>query len=209
MSENKTEEIKATVTEQLQKLQALKHRTYFHGNGASGIKHNPHRGQGRILSLLKIKEEISQRELSYLLDMSKQSLAELLAKLESSGYITRKTSDSDKRILTISLTSEGKKAADEIDDSTAETPKALDCLNDEELQVFSEYLGRIIKSYESQYPDEDFEERRKMMDEFMSSHGRGFGKRGGHRHRTYHSSEENCDGHRGREHNRGQRGHEE
>jgi len=133
-----------------------------------------------------MKDEISQRELSYLLDMSRQSIAELLAKLENSGYITREASAADKRILTIKLTDEGKKAADEVGDTTSETPQALNCLNDEELQTFSKYLGRVIKNYEEQYPEEDFEERRKKMEEFKSGYNRGYGRRHGHYHRGGH-----------------------
>lgn len=39
------------------------------------VRQQRHIGQGRVLAILKLKPEISQRDLSYLLDMSKQSLA--------------------------------------------------------------------------------------------------------------------------------------
>ncbi len=167
-------EIKSTITEQLQQLQMLMHRASFHDFMGGGKTHNPHRGQGRVLAMLKIKPEISQKELTYLLGMSKQSLAELLTKLEKSGYITREPSEEDKRVMTVKLTEEGMKAADDVDDNTLETSKILDCLNDDELAAFSEYLGRVIKRYEEQFPDEDFEQRRKLMEEFMSRHSHGF-----------------------------------
>ena len=80
-------EIKTTVTEQLEQLQMLMHRASFHNFMGNGMARNPLRGQGRVLAILKMKPEISQRELTYLLNMSKQSLAELLAKLEMSGHI--------------------------------------------------------------------------------------------------------------------------
>ncbi|QAT60176.1 MULTISPECIES: MarR family winged helix-turn-helix transcriptional regulator [Tissierellales] len=175
-------EIKVVINEQLQQLQMLMHRASFHDFIRGGWVHNPYRGQGRVLAILKMKPEISQKELTYLLNMSKQSLAELLAKLEKSGYITREPSEEDKRIMTIKLTEEGMKAAENVDDKTLETEKILDCLNDEELAAFSDYLGRIIKRYEEQFPDEDFEQRHKSMEEFMSQHGygHGFGGFGGH-----------------------------
>jgi DNA-binding MarR family transcriptional regulator len=163
-------EIKITVTEQLEQLQMLMHRASSHN---FMMARNPLRGQGRVLTILKMKPEISQRELTYLLNMSKQSLAELLAKLERNGHIVREPSEDDKRVMTVKLTEEGMKAADNVDDETSEAVKILDCLNDEELAVFSEYLGRIIKRYEEQFPDEDFEERRKVLREFMSHHGHG------------------------------------
>jgi len=165
-------EIKGIINGQLQQLQMLMHRTMFSHFGKA---HNPHRGQGRVLAILKLKPVISQKELTYLLNMSKQSVAELVTKLKKSGYITREPSEEDKRIMTIRLTEEGAKAADHTDDSEPETLKIFDCLNDDELSTFSEYLGRIIKQYEDQFPDEDFEERRKYMEKFMSAHGNDFG----------------------------------
>lgn len=173
-------EIKTTITEQLQQLQMLMHRASFHGFMGGGV-HNPHRGQGRVLAILKMKPEISQKELTYLLNMSKQSLAELLAKLEKSGYITREQSEEDKRVMTIKLTEEGAKVVEDTDDATSDTTKILDCLNDEELTAFSDYLNRIIKRYEEQFPG-DYDERRKMMEAFMFRYGHehGFGGHGDH-----------------------------
>lgn len=184
-------ETKTLIKEQLGQLQMLMHRVSFHG--FKGGMHNPHRGQGRVLTILKMKPEISQKELGYLLNISKQALAELISKLEKNGYITREHSEEDKRAMIVMLTEKGEKAIDG-DNKICQTSKAFDCLNDEELSTFSEYLGRIIKNYEDQFPDEDFEQRRKMMKKFMSSYGAADGhghdlsfccgfKGRGHRHR--------------------------
>lgn len=167
-------DIKATITEQMQQLQMLMHRAMFHD--FFGGVHNPHRGQGRVLAILKLKPEISQKELTYLLNMSKQSLAELLAKLEKNGYITREPSTDDPRSKTIRLTEEGAKAAGDVDDTVYDAARVLDCLNDEELGHLSDYLARIITRYEEQFPDDDYEERRRMMEQFMSQHGHGHGR---------------------------------
>ena len=167
-------DIKATITEQLQQLQMLMHRAYFHD--FFGGAHNPHRGQGRVLAILKLKPEISQKELTYLLNMSKQSLAELLAKLEKSGYVTREQSEDDPRSKIIKLTEEGARTAEDMDDAVSDTGKILECLTDEELNNLSGYLARIIKRYEEQFPDDDYEERRKMIEQFMSQHGHGHGR---------------------------------
>lgn len=167
-------DIKATITEQLQQLQMLMHRAYFHD--FFGGAHNPHRGQGRVLAILKLKPEISQKELTYLLNMSKQSLAELLAKLEKSGYITREQSEDDPRSKIIKLTEAGARTAGDMDDAVSDTGKILECLTDEELNNLSGYLARIIKRYEEQFPDDDYEERHKMMEQFMSQHGHGHGR---------------------------------
>jgi DNA-binding MarR family transcriptional regulator len=178
-TKGKMNEIKTTIVEQLQQLQMLMHRTSFHSFMRGGKVHSPHRGQGRVLAILMMKPEISQRELTYLLGMSKQSLTELLVKLEKSGYITREPSQEDKRVMTVRLTEAGMKAAEDIDDDRPETEKILDSLNDEELAAFSDYLGRIIKRYEQLFPDEDFDRRRKMMEEFVSRYGHGRGRGSG------------------------------
>lgn len=168
------DEIRNTITGQLQQLQMLMHRTMVNH---FGNRHNPRRGQGRVLAILKLKPEMSQKELTYLLNMSKQSVAELLMKLEKRGYITREPSEDDKRILTVRLTEEGEKATDNAYASDPDMLTVLDCLNDDELSTFSEYLQRIITRYEEQFPDKDFEERRRYMERFMSSYGHGYHNR--------------------------------
>ena len=159
-------EIKNTVSRQLQQLQTLMHRIMFSRYGKT---RSPHRGQGRVLAILKLKPVMSQKELTYLLNMSKQSVAELAAKLEKSGYITREPSEEDKRIMTIRLTDKGAKAADNTDDSEPDMLKILDCLNNDELTAFSDYLDRIIGQCEGMRSNEDFEAHRKYVERFMSS----------------------------------------
>lgn len=163
-------EIKGIITGQLQQLQMLMHRTMLN---RFGLTHNPHRGQGRVLAILKLKPIISQKELTYLLNMSKQSVAELVTKLEKNGYITREPSEEDKRVMTIRLTEEGAKASESTAENESDTLNVLDCLDDAELSALSEYLGRMIAQYEEQFPDEDFEERRRYMEKFMLSYGHG------------------------------------
>jgi hypothetical protein len=77
-------------------------------HGAVG---DPTRGQGRVLALLAVKPETTQRELSFLLDMRQQSLSELLAKLEEKGFVTREKSEQDGRVTVVKLTEAGAAAA--------------------------------------------------------------------------------------------------
>lgn len=123
-------EIKIMVNEQ---LQMLMHRAEF---SLSRRGHNPLRGQGRVLAILKLKPEMSQKELTYLLNMSKQSVAELIKKLEKENYITREASIKDKHMMIIKLTQKGSNAAEETDDISLENTTLLDCLNKEELFIF-------------------------------------------------------------------------
>jgi DNA-binding MarR family transcriptional regulator len=117
---------------------------------------NPYRGQGRILSILKLKNEISQKDLGFLLDMRNQSLMELLSKLEKSGYITRRPSEEDRRTMIVTLTEEGKAAADNPENGETELSGIFDCLNEEEAGKLIEYLDRLIAALEKELGrDED------------------------------------------------------
>jgi DNA-binding MarR family transcriptional regulator len=129
-----------------------------------------------------MKPEIGQRELGFLLGTSKQALAELLAKLESSGFVAREPSKEDRRAMTIRLTDEGESAAARAADrgKNEGAQDVFDCLNEEELNALSGYLGRIIERCEEGLPGEPREERRKAMAHCGCGrcHGRDEGGRG-------------------------------
>jgi DNA-binding MarR family transcriptional regulator len=113
-----------------------------------------HRGQGRILSLLKIKPEMSQKELASILDIRPQSLGELLGKLEKAGYITRTPSDADRRVMDIHLTEAGKTATKE--PGEGEGPGGMfECLDESERETFAGYLDRITEHLEAQLGNDD------------------------------------------------------
>ncbi len=154
MEDNTINEKDFDLTEQFTRIQWLLHRYNLHNRLAYGPMGDPHRGQGRILKLLKLQPEISQKDLSYLLDMRPQSLGEILVKLERNGYITITPSESDKRVMIIKLTEEGEKLSNEKPDM--DTP--FNCLTEEEQNIFSEFLTRIAESLEKQLGREKFEQ---------------------------------------------------
>lgn len=125
------------------------------------------RGQGRILAMLKIKDGISTKELSYLLGIRVSSLNETLAKMEKNGYILRKPSDTDRRISVIYVTEKGRKETFE----QAEAPTIFACFSDEEKDVFIGYLDRLIAELEAQDTSEFFRDNHseKWM-EMMKDH---------------------------------------
>lgn len=132
---------------------------------------NPHRGQGRVLSVLKTRPEISQKELTDLMNMSKQSLAELIGKLEKSGYIKREPSERNSRVFNISLTAGGAAVADKLEDTPPEIAQLFDCLSDEEVNTFSEYLKRITEEMAKQFLGSGTDLHEQMLKEFMKNHG--------------------------------------
>ena len=170
MSENEL-----TISEQMERLQTLMHRIVFHRYVSEGKPtRNPYRGQGRVLAALSVEPEISQKDLTQQLGMSKQSLAELLGKLEKNGMIKRTQSETDKRSVIVRLLPEGRKAASELGDFDCDVEPIFDCLNEEERRQFGEYLQRIIARCADSFPGESTEERMERMESFLSYHNYGF-----------------------------------
>lgn len=163
--------MKDIVYEKLIKLEHIMHRQQMQRFGGMGGSRSPRRGQGRVLSILKMKPEISQKELTYLLDMSKQALAELLAKLEKSGYIVREPSQEDRRVSNVKITSAGMEAAESMTEDPQDMVELLDCLSEDELAVFGEFLDRILRNFEEKYMNtEAFAQRRKAFEQFSNEH---------------------------------------
>ncbi|OBZ16168.1 hypothetical protein A8L34_27455 [Bacillus sp. FJAT-27264] len=137
--------------EKLAKLQWLLQRKQFKTHAAVGPMADTSRGQGRILAFLRMKDGISTKDLSYMLDIRVSSLNELLAKLEKAEYITRRPSETDKRIILIYLTEKGQKEEEqEIDGGNI-----FSGLSPEEQVTFGEYLTRVIAALEEELGTEE------------------------------------------------------
>lgn len=172
------------IYEKLSTLQWLMKRYQMFCQAEAGPFADTTRGQGRILAMLKIQPEIATKELAYLLGIRQQSLNELLNKLEKNGYVERKPSENDKRVMIVHLTEKGKQTKQ----PETDYKKIFDCLLPEELQQLSQYLDRIIEAFQSQTGNASEENdmagwmsqaRERMGDEhfeqLMSMHERAFG----------------------------------
>ncbi len=132
--------------EKLAKLQWLLQRQHLKTHAAVGPMADTSRGQGRILAFLRMKDGISTKDLSYMLDIRVSSLNELLAKLEKAEYITRKPSETDKRIILIYLTQKGQEeVGQELDRGNI-----FSRLLPEEQVAYGEYTDRIIMTLEEE-----------------------------------------------------------
>ncbi|MDR3063582.1 MAG: MarR family transcriptional regulator [Methanobrevibacter sp.] len=131
-------------------------RHHRHHHKIKGI--DPYKGQGRVISLLKIQPEIMQKELGYLLDISTQALAEILNKLEKKGYITREQSKKDRRSFVIKLTDSGREAVPEENYKRNYNyiEESFDCLDDEEQENLINYLDKIIENIENEIDGNEF-----------------------------------------------------
>lgn len=140
--------------EKFSKLQWLLRRHHMMNHAGHGPFADTTRGQGRVLAMLKIQPEISTKDLSYILGIKVASLNELLNKLEKGGYIVRKPSETDKRIMIIHLTEKGKSAQQADTDYSS----IFNCLSATEQDEFGGYLDRVITALEKQLGAEVNEE---------------------------------------------------
>jgi DNA-binding MarR family transcriptional regulator len=136
--------------EKLMRLQWLFHKQHLRDWAHGGHPADQTRGQGRILAFLKLRDNISTKDLSYLLGMAISSLNEMLSKLEKNGYIVREVSDSDKRIMLVKLTGKGR--VEKQSDATNMNDIFV-CLSDEEQRIFSDYLDRIMAAMKKHFEE--------------------------------------------------------
>lgn len=141
MDENRTE-----LLNRFSKLQWMLHKLQMRKSVENGPMADTTRGQGRILAILKLKDGISTKDLSYLLGIRVSSLNELLAKMEKAEYLTREPSEADKRVMLVRLTEKGK--SEQQQEWNPEDIFA--CLSDEEREAFSEYLDKVILAIEAE-----------------------------------------------------------
>lgn len=137
------DDIYTNIYEKLSTLQWLMKRRQMVGQAESGPFADSTRGQGRVLAMLKIQPEITTKDLSYLLGIRQQSLNELLNKLEKGGYVERRPSETDRRVMVVHLTEQGKT----VEQPAADYQEILGCLSEEELRQFGDYLDRIIAAF--------------------------------------------------------------
>lgn len=84
--------------------------------------------------------------MSYLLGIRQQSLNELLNKLEKSGYVERRPSEADRRVMVVHLTEKG----ETVQQPPSDYEEILGCLSQEELHQFGNYLERILVAFRTQ-----------------------------------------------------------
>lgn len=170
-----------TVMEQFITLSHL--LMYRHHHGKENHGHSLYRGQGRILSLLKIEPKMSQKKLSFLLGIRPQSMGELLVKLEQNGDITRFQSEEDRRSLDIELTEQGMAAAianEQNQTCEQSTEEVFKCLSEEEQQNLVNYMGRVIGLLRAEMPED--------QEALFHSHHHGHGDHCGHGDHHEHGS---------------------
>ena len=114
----------------------------FHRQGA-------YVGQERVLKELSENGgTMSQRELTERLQLQRASVSEILGKLELRALIEREQSMRDRRSQDISLTAEGKRAAEGVAGrQEAEYNGLFDEITEEEQKTLYELLGKLLEKW--------------------------------------------------------------
>ena len=161
--------------EKLSQLQWLLKKSRFSGVEGDSHMADTTRGQGRILAVLKLRDGISTKELSFLLGLQISSLNELLAKLERGGYIVRQASNQDKRVILARLTEKG---ANVQQADIQDTDDVFACLTEDEQKTLGSLIDKIISALRANMREEDdgmFSQMEAMRERFKGMSGMPFG----------------------------------
>ena len=109
---------------------------YHVGPGARQIK---------ALSILK-GGPMSQKDLQEQLGVQPASVSELISKLEGRGLVERNRSDSDRRVVVLSLTADGMKHAAEAVE-TVSSDELFACLDENEQDQLIALLEKLDRSF--------------------------------------------------------------
>ncbi len=117
------------------------HFLHLHAGGRGGKQHI-------LLSVYQNGGHMAQSELAKQSCVSSASLSEVIAKLETGGYLSRVRSASDGRQLDIQLTRAGSdKARELIADKLAFEEEAFGCLTEDERKELLTLLDRIAEQW--------------------------------------------------------------
>ncbi|MCC8194610.1 MAG: MarR family transcriptional regulator [Deltaproteobacteria bacterium] len=123
-------------------------RAYHHQGHA-------HHAQKHVLSILREKKSMNQRDLMEILGVRSASLSELLGKLEKNGLITREKDERDRRNIVISITDAGiASVKDHVTEQRKSAEAVLGPLTRPERQQLGELLLKILVALEDEFPDQ-------------------------------------------------------
>ena len=103
-------------------------------------------GRVRLMNMLKENGKLSQREIAEKLDIRPQSLSELLVKMESDGFISRRQDKDDKRVIVVALTEKGEEQLVVLRQANREhAEKLFSPLTDEEKDALIAILKKLTQ----------------------------------------------------------------
>lgn len=150
------------------------HRTFMYFAAMSSLPddwHKHQRGPHRVFAVLAQRDGMTNAELSEALDVRPSSVTALVSRLEQQGLVYRESSPTDKRVVLIRLTAQGKeRVAERHDEDTKMMDIALGSFSDAEREQLSTLLGKVADNLDTEYPED--------LKSGAWGRGRGFGGRG-------------------------------
>jgi len=149
-----------------------------------------HHAQGRVLSIIRERGDITQAELLELLDVRSSSLSEVLGKLERTNLIARRRNEADKRGFIISATAEGEALLGGHEGTFGESAdRFFACIDDTEKEQLRSILLKIVEALKDDPLAEGAEGYLDREHSGCGHHGharrgRGFAKASGRRGRA-------------------------
>lgn len=105
---------------------------------------NLYPGQPKLLSLIRKQEGITQKELSGKNHVKPATITGMLNKLEASHYVYRVPDETDRRIMRVYLTPEGRQLADQAEKYMISiTEQMFKNFTEEELKAFTELMEKM------------------------------------------------------------------
>jgi DNA-binding MarR family transcriptional regulator len=110
-----------------------------------GFEINP--GQGLILYALWKNDGVSIKELGKRTSLMKSTLTEMLDRMEVSGYLTRRMSESDRRQMIVKLTAKTNRLNKQYSKVSEEMGDIFyKGFEDHEINEFEKYLSRVLEN---------------------------------------------------------------
>lgn len=132
------------------RLRACGHFLYYQMGGKAG--------QRRILVTLLKHENLTQKELQDIIEISSGALSEILQKMEDASLVERTKCCDDKRQVRLMLTPEGKDMALQVKAHYLRTiERMFECLNQQEKVQLSEILEKLVGHLDALKADPLFE----------------------------------------------------
>lgn len=133
-----------------------------------------------LIVLEEIGGSITQQELTRRLGIQSGSASEVIAKLESAGYIRRTPNEADRRTADIALTEAGKiSAAEARAQRTRRHEEMFSCLSEEEKNELLSLLEKVNADWQTRYRDtEAGQEPKKSIHESHRHRGKAHSRKG-------------------------------
>ena len=111
-----------------------------------------HPGQGPILTLLMSEDGLSQADITRKLGVSAATVTVSVTRLERLGYVERRRNAQNRRAYTLTLTPEGRQAAERLHRTLREVSEAaLAGFDEDEVRQLFDYFRRIYDNLNRRY----------------------------------------------------------